>query len=125
MFRSILEGNAVVLTQVLRIVEEVTGERIVEIRTSGGGSKSDIQNSIIADATGKRVLAVETNEASIGSAILAVWGLTREPISTIAQRATRIRQRFEPSLEAREVYGRIAEKLLLLTAKIYSDVKQA
>jgi len=125
MFRSILEGNAVVVTQVLRIVEDVTGEKVVEIRTSGGGSKSDVQNSIIANATGKRVLAVETNEASIGSAILAAWGMMREPISTIAQRAVRIRERFEPNLEAKEVYENLTEKLLLLTARVYGEVQQA
>jgi len=122
MFRSILEGNAVVVTQVLHIVEEVTGKKVVEIRTSGGGSKSDLQNSIIADSTGKRVLAVETNEASIGSAILAAWGMMREPIFGIAQRAVRIRERSEPNLEAKEVYEKLAEKLLLLTAKVYSEV---
>lgn len=120
-FRSILEGNAVIVSQLVDIIEEVTRVRVLEIRTSGGGSKSDIQNRTISDATGRRVLAVETNEASIGSAILAAWGLTHEAISAIAKRAVRIRERFEPSLEARELYAKVAERLQLLTAKIYRD----
>jgi len=121
MFRSILEGNAVIVSQLVDIIEEVTGAKVLEIRTSGGGSKSDIQNRTFSDATGRRVLAVETNEACIGSAILAAWGLTREPISTIAQRTVRIRNRFEPNLQVRELYANLAQRLQLLTAKIYSE----
>lgn len=120
-FRSILEGNALLVSQLVDIIEEVTRTKVLEIRTSGGGSKSDIQNRTISDATGRQVLAVETNEASIGSAILAAWGLTHEPISAIAHRTAKIRERFEPSLEERDLYAKVGERLQLLTAKIYRD----
>jgi sugar (pentulose or hexulose) kinase len=120
-FRSILEGNAVIVSQLVDIIEEVTRTKVLEIRTSGGGSKSNIQNRTISDATGRRVLAVRTNEASIGSAILAAWGLTHEAISAIAHRTVRIRERFEPSLEGRDVYAKVGERLQVLTTKIYRD----
>lgn len=119
LFRSIVEGNAVIVSELVDIIEEVTRARVLEIRTSGGGSKSEIQNRTIADATGRRVLAIETNEASIGSAILAAWGLTREAISTIARRSVRIRKRYEPDLQVRELYMKVAERLQLLSGKIY------
>jgi sugar (pentulose or hexulose) kinase len=122
MFRSILEGNAVITSQLVDIIEDVTRVEVLEIRTSGGGSKSDLQNCTIADATGRRVLAVETNEASVGSAILAAWGLTREAISTIAQKVVRIRKIFEPNLQARQLYAKVGERLQLLTSKIYGEV---
>jgi len=120
-FRSILEGNAVIVSQLVDIIEEVTRTKVLEIRTSGGGSKSNIQNRTISDATGRRVLAVGTNEASIGSAILAAWGLTHEAISAIAHRTVRIRERFEPSMEGRDVYAKVGERLRVLTTKIYRD----
>jgi sugar (pentulose or hexulose) kinase len=121
LFRSILEGNAVMVSQLVDIIEDVTRARVLEIRTSGGGSKSDIQNHTIADATGRAVLAIETNEASIGSAILAAWGLTQEPISIIARRVVRIRRRFEPNLQVREMYMKVARRLQLLSARIYDE----
>jgi len=121
MFRSVLEGNAVIVSQLVDIIEEVTRTKVLEIRTSGGGSKSNIQNRTISDATSRPVLAVETSEASIGSAILAAWGLTHEAISAIAHRTVTIRERFEPSLEERDLYANLGERLRLLTAKICGD----
>jgi xylulokinase len=119
MFRSILEGNGAIVSQLVKIVEEVTGARIFEIRTSGGGSRSDIQNAIISDASGRRVLAVETSEASIGSAMLAAWGLTREHMTEIAQRTVRVRKKFEPDMQMQGLYAKLAQRLQLLTAEIY------
>jgi xylulokinase len=120
-FRSILEGNAVIVSQLVDIIEDVTRTKVLEIRTSGGGSRSNVQNRTISDASGRRVLAVSTNEGSIGSAILAAWGLTHEAISAIAERTVRIQERFEPSSDGRDVYTKVGERLQALTTKIYRD----
>ncbi|MGQ9515227.1 MAG: xylulokinase [Thermoproteota archaeon] len=119
-FRSLLEGNASILHEVVKIVEEVTGVSIAEIRACGGGSKSDIQNQIVADMTGLEVLALENIEPAVGSAILAAWGSDRkQDIYQLAAKVVKLRRRYVPQKSLTETYQKQSILLRSLTAKIY------
>jgi sugar (pentulose or hexulose) kinase len=106
LYRSLLEGNAFVVKQVLDVVQTVTGLDPQELRTSGGGSNSELQNRIIADVTGKTVLAIRASEASLGTAMLALHSQDeKQSLADIAKRVTKIRERFTPSKDAHQIYA--------------------
>ena len=114
LFRSLLEGNAAVLDIMLRIVEEVTGVEVKEIRISGGCAKSDVQNQIIADITGKVVRRMKTAEPALGSAIIAAWGINKtKEIHEIASKVVKIDKEYSPKNKYREIYEQVKDKLEL------------
>ncbi len=68
--RSILEGVAFMLRENIEFIESF-GINISEIRSVGGGSKSDFWSQIKADVTGKKIIKMKHSEAaSLGAAIL-------------------------------------------------------
>ncbi|MFX0092489.1 MAG: FGGY-family carbohydrate kinase, partial [Candidatus Hodarchaeota archaeon] len=105
-YRAFLEGNAMVLDEILMIIEDLTRVNMKELRICGGGAKSNIQNTIFADVTEKIVRAVETNEPAIGSAILALWGANNKKgsIVEIAEKIVKIRKTFTPDPMNFELY---------------------
>jgi xylulokinase len=119
-FRSLLEGNAFILSKVVDIIEDLTGEKTSEIRTSGGGSKSNVQNQIISDVTGRRVMAIESSDAAIGSAILAGWAGGRgASVGELAKTTVAVRRIFDPRPDLSRTYLRIRERLDAITSEIY------
>jgi rhamnulokinase len=65
--RTILDSLALKYRLVIRDLEAVTGQRIVEIRVIGGGSKNRVLNQFTADATGRRVVAGPVEATAIGN----------------------------------------------------------
>jgi xylulokinase len=121
-FRSLLEGNAAVLADVIHIIEEVTGESIREIRTCGGGSRSDVGNQIISDAMGIDVLALESSDAAVGSALLAAWGLdSKQSIAQLAAKVVKPRKSYSPRRDLAEIYARQSDRLKRVTKEMYGD----
>jgi len=119
-FRSLLEGNAAVLADVIDIVEEVTGISIKEVRACGGGSRSDVQNQIMADMTGLEVLIPEASEAAVGSALLAAWGSEKDcSIGQLASRILKLRKRYPPRADLKEKYLSQRERLKQVTKFVY------
>jgi sugar (pentulose or hexulose) kinase len=118
--RSLLEGNAFVAEQVIDVVQTVTGLELKELRTSGGGSRSDIQNQILADVTGMPVVAVETIGASLGAAMLALGSLKNSmPLSRIAERVVRIRKNFAPNHNSHLTYQQSLSNFVAVTEALY------
>lgn len=109
-FRSLLEASAITLKLMLEAVEEVTGTKVYDLRISGGASRNDLFMQIIADATGRSVRIVEEPHSAVGSAMLAMWGCTGEPLETIASKVVKFRAVFEPREETTREYGQLAEK---------------
>jgi len=115
-FRSLLEGNAAVLADVIDIIEEVTGVSIKEVRACGGGAGSDVQNQIMADMTGLEVLIPEASEAAVGSALLAAWGSEKDcSIGQLASRILILRKRYSPRADLKEKYLSQRERLKQVT----------
>jgi sugar (pentulose or hexulose) kinase len=120
--RSLLEGNAFVAKQVLDVVQNVTALELKELRTSGGGSRSDVQNKIIADVTGKPVLAIEAAEASVGCGMLALHVSRKSlPLPEIAKRVVRIRKNFLPDQDAHQKYEQAFSNFVSTTEALYSS----
>ena len=74
--RSVLEGAAFAIRQVVEILETDQGLAIPELRIGGTAARSAVWNQIIADVLGKPVVSmVETQTEVLGAALLAGVGL--------------------------------------------------
>lgn len=99
-FRSFMESNAITLNRLLEIISEITKQNINEITLCGGGFKSRTQCQIIADATGRTVKTVQTDEPAIGSAILAAARLNKEySIEKASKRIVKEKAVYSPNTE--------------------------
>ncbi len=70
--RSILESLAFKYRLVLRNLEQVSGQRIAQIRIIGGGSKNRLLNQLTADATGRKVLAGPAEATALGNIAIQI-----------------------------------------------------
>ena len=119
-FRSFMESNAITLNRMLEIISELTEQEIKEITLCGGGARSRLQCQIIADATGKIVKTVETDEPAIGSAILAAAALSKEySVKNVPKKIVKKRDVYLPIAENNSVLQSKAKQLYKLRDKIY------
>ena len=93
------------------------GLDIHEIRTMGGGSKSDIWNQIKADITGKTLQVTNSSQdtACLGAAILAgsavgIFSSVENAVGSMIK----IRKTYEPNTEVEDLYNRQYKKFRLL-----------
>ncbi|MHC4248646.1 MAG: xylulokinase, partial [Planctomycetota bacterium] len=91
-YRSLVEGLSFELRRTFDELGGALGRRLAsEVRTGGGGAKSRIWPSILADVLGRRVaLAREAEATSLGAAVLAgvgagVFGNAREGAKSMAR----------------------------------------
>lgn len=103
--RAIMEGVTLELRRTLEIVE-ATGNRVDEVRTTGGGARSQLWSQIKADIYQKPVVTFETYEGSIfGVALLAGIGADVYPDARSgAERLIRLGQVFQPDPTVRARY---------------------
>jgi sugar (pentulose or hexulose) kinase len=74
-YRAILEGIAMEQTLATHAVEKAIGISTEEYAIIGGGAKSELWRQIIADASGKKILSMSSDEASsLGAGIAAAVG---------------------------------------------------
>jgi len=67
---TILESLAFKYRVVLDSLEELTGERITELRIVGGGSRNRLLNQFTADATGRVVVAGPVEATALGNIVM-------------------------------------------------------
>lgn len=70
--RTILESLAFKYRVVLGNLEQVSGQRIHQIRVIGGGSKNRLLNQLTADATGRKVLAGPAEATALGNVAIQI-----------------------------------------------------
>jgi len=70
--RCVLESLALKYRLVLHSLEQVSGQRIQQIRIIGGGSKNHVLNQFTADATGRRVLAGPAEATALGNIAIQI-----------------------------------------------------
>ena len=70
--RAILESLALKYRLVLRNLEQVSGQRIHQIRIIGGGCKNKLLNQFTADASGRIVLAGPAEATAIGNIVVQI-----------------------------------------------------
>ncbi len=103
--RAIMEGVTFELRRTLEVVE-AAGNRVDEVRTTGGGAQSALWSQIKADIYQKPVVTFEVLEGSVlGAAILAGVGAGAYPDErTGAERTIRLGPVFKPNLANKPRY---------------------
>ncbi len=110
--RSIHEGLACEVTQILRTMEGVLGVQFSEIHAIGGGTKNPLWMEIKSNVSGKPINIPEIREATLlGAALLGgvgagVYGSYTEAVEA----AHRIEKRYLPDAQLKEVYREIYRK---------------
>jgi rhamnulokinase len=70
--RAVLESLAFKYRSVLGHLEQLSGNRIAQIRIIGGGSKNRVLNQLTADATGRKVLAGPAEATALGNVAIQI-----------------------------------------------------
>jgi len=70
--RTILESLAFKYRLVLHNLEQVSGQRVAQLRVIGGGSKNRLLNQFTADATGRTVLAGPAEATALGNIAIQI-----------------------------------------------------
>lgn len=110
LYRSIMEGIALELSENIRRVEASTGRTIKELRCTGGGSRNLLWRQIFADATGKSMVVSGVDEVSAqGAAIMGMVGIgAYAGVAEAAEAMSAFTARTEPRAEMTERYAKIA-----------------
>lgn len=105
--RAIFEGVAYMLCENIKAIEK-NGIIVNEVRSMGGGSKSDIWNQIKADVTGKKIVTLKNTETtSLGVAIIAAVSLNWfESIEEAVHNTVLVDKVFHPNAENTQEYMR-------------------
>lgn len=114
--RSIMESLGYIICRNLEAIESM-GLEVNQIRTMGGGSKSDIWSQIKADITGKTLNITYSSQdtACLGAAILAgtAAGIF-ESIDSAANNMIKIKKSFIPDMENHKIYQKQYKKWKML-----------
>lgn len=114
LIRALLEGIAFQMEYNLKVQEEVNQTPITQLRIFGGGSKSDLWCSIIADVTGRTVWQMQPELANFGAAMLADAGGKGQHFAQVRQ-PLRI---YEPDKERAAKYKDIYKEYRRVEEKI-------
>lgn len=114
--RSIMESLGYIICRNLEAVSNM-GLDVKQIRTMGGGSKSEIWNQIKADITGKTLNITYSSQdtACLGAAILAGKAVgIFDSIESAVDSMVKIKKSFEPNPIHHEIYAKQYQKFKLL-----------
>ena len=113
--RAILEAIAFMLKRNIRLLEGM-GHEVNEIRSNGGGSKSDLWNQIKADVCQKPVVTVKVTEtASLGAAMLAGYALNIfNNLEEATEKMIRLNKRYIPDKLNDAVYSEAYDRYINL-----------
>jgi xylulokinase len=124
LYRAMMEGIALDQAMGTANIERVTGQEVTELMTIGGGSKSDLWCSIIADATGKPVRRLATAEAtSLGAGIAAAKGAGW--FASAADAAAAMGGKVESSLEPDAERHALYQELRAIFERLYPATREA
>lgn len=119
--RAIFESIAFMLRENIELLESITGVRIAEVRSLGGGSKSRIWSRIKADVTNKMICTMAESEcASLGAAILVAVALGDfTSVTEAAIASNKVTNSLQPKIENCQQY----ENGYASYKKLYTRVK--
>lgn len=114
--RSIMESLGYLICRNLEAISDM-GLEVKQIRTMGGGSKSEVWNQIKADITGKELNVTYSSQdtACLGAAILAgkAAGIY-DSIESAVDSMVKIRRTYTPDAERHAMYRKQYEKFKVL-----------
>jgi gluconokinase len=118
--RAALEGICFALNDVLNAVEQ-PGRPIEEIVVSGGFISSPVWVQLLADITGKKLVLLQSGDASaIGAIYLAMEALGVDIEGVVSNEAAEMMM-ILPNIEAHTVYS----KIFPIYKKLYGDLKSS
>jgi xylulokinase len=122
LYRAILEGIAMEQSLASKAVERTTGRITEEFALIGGGARSELWRQIIADASGKKVLNMSSDEASsLGAGISAAVAEGWFPsFKEAAKNMVGVKSITEPIMQNAERY----RHLLIKYREIYPAMKE-
>ena len=130
LYRAILEGLAYAMRDGASRIERKTGQRLTQLRASGGGSQSDAALQITADVFNLPVGRPHTYEtAGLGAAIVCAVGLKLHPDFDTAMAAmTRLAKTFAPNPDhaARydALYAQVFKRMYPRLAPLYTAIQK-
>lgn len=92
--RVVLQSLAERYCQVLELLEKLSGRSIEVIHIVGGGSRNTLLNQLVADRTGRRVVAGPTEATAAGNALTQAIG--SGDIQSLEEIRSVVRRSFEP-----------------------------
>jgi xylulokinase len=105
--RAVMEGSAFALREAIERMAAL-GIHLIELRATGGPTRSDIWNHITADITGlPMVLPVTSEGAAYGAALLAGLGVGIYPMDDnfeALKKVIKIRDRIKPDMARHTAY---------------------
>lgn len=121
-YRAIIEGLGYGLREGKERIEKRTKTKVEQLIISGGGSQSDAAMQLTADLFGIEAHRPHVYETSaLGAAMDVAVGLGVHPdFPTAVQKMTRIRDTFEPNMDAHQVYNELYQNVYL---KMYDKLK--
>lgn len=115
--RAFMEALACSIAKMIEYAENLTGTKVTQVRSLGGGSLSPVLCQIKADVLNRQVVTMKNTQdaACLGAAIIAGYGAGHWPsIQETALRLAHIDRVYEPNPENRAVYDCLLKKYDLL-----------
>ena len=119
--RAFMEAQARSIAKMLDYAENLTGTKITQVRSLGGGSLSPVLCQIKADVLNRQVVTMKNTQdaACLGAAIIAGYGAGHwSSIQETALRLAQIDKVYEPNPDNRAVYDCLLKKYDLLVEAI-------
>lgn len=115
--RAFMEALACNITKIIEYTEELTGVKVTQVRSLGGGSLSPLWCQIKADVMGRQVVTMKNTQdaACLGAAIIAGYGAGAwDSIADTAMKFAQIDKVYDPNPDNRKVYDQLLKKYDLL-----------
>lgn len=123
MNRAIMEGCGYGLRQLSEIAERVTGKKITEFASIGGGAKSETWAQIKADITGKDIKILDMNDmAPIGAALLA--GVGAGVFRDVYEASNKVEKNVYKVVKSSDAHKDVYEKRYQVYTKLYPQIKE-
>ena len=125
--RAFLEAAAVNIALIIDYCEKLTGTKVTQVRSLGGGSLSPFWCQIKADVLNREVVTMKNTQdaACLGAAIIAGYGAgVFDSIADTALQFAKVDRTFTPNPSNRDVYDQLIKKYLLLVEATHGYTKE-
>lgn len=123
MNRAIMEGCGYGLRQLSEIAERVTGRKIREFTSIGGGAKSEVWAQIKADITGVDISILDMNDmAPVGAALLA--GVGAGIFKDVYEAADKVEKKIYKVVKSSDAHEDVYSKRYKVYKELYPQIKE-
>lgn len=123
MNRAIMEGCGYGLRQLSEIAEKITGQKIREFTSIGGGAKSEVWAQIKADITGKDIKILDMNDmAPVGAALLA--GVGAGVFRDVYEASGKVEKKVYKIIKSCNADAEVYDKRYQVYTELYPQIKE-